>query len=119
MIVYPNEFASCPVDKAPIKRPTVVIELFTPRYFPSKPCGMLLKKITELAVLKIEKAITIKEAEIIATTKDPCPIVIGINKPAISTAAILGAYDNDVERSSPIFDINRGATKKIEIITAV
>jgi hypothetical protein len=49
----------------------VVIELFTPRYFPSKPCGIFLKKITELAVLKIEKAITIKEAEIIATIKEP------------------------------------------------
>ena len=95
------------------------MELFTPRYFPSKPCGILLKKIMDVAVLKIEKAITIKEAEIIATAKEPWPIVIGINNPAITTAAILGAYDNDMERTSPIFDINRGAKKKTEIITPV
>ena len=80
---------------------------------------MLLKKIIDVAVLKIEKAITIKEAEIIATTKDHWPIVIGINNPAITTADILGKYDNDMERSSPIFDINSGAKKKTEIITAV
>lgn len=104
---------------APANTPIPVTELFTPRYFPSKPCGILLKKITELAVLKMENATTIKHTEIIATTKIPVPSMTGMTNPAIRTAVILGAYEIKVARSSPNLDINLGATKKITIMVDV
>lgn len=104
---------------APANTPIPVTELCTPRYFPSKPCGILLKKITELAVLKMENATTIKHTEIIDTTKMLVPNMTGIINPAIRTAIILGAYEIKVARSSPNLDINLGATKKIAIIVDV
>jgi hypothetical protein len=96
-----------------------VIELFTPRYFPSKPCGILLKNITELAILKTENAITIKHTEITDTMKIPIPNMKGMTSPAMRTAIILGAYAINMARSSPSLVINFGATKKIAIITDV
>jgi len=117
--VYPNKFVSCPVTIAPANTPIPVIELLTPRYFPSNPCGILLKKITELAMLKMENATTIKHTEIIDTTKTEVPNIRGITDPAIRTAIILGAYENKMARSSPNLDINLGATKKIAIIVDV
>lgn len=104
---------------APANTPIPVTELCTPRYFPSKPGGILLKKITELAVLKMENATTIKHTEIIDTTKTPIPNMRGMTNPAIRTAIILGAYEIKVARSSPNLDINLGATKKIAIIVDV
>ena len=103
----------------PAKIPIPVIALFTPRYLPSNPCGILLKKITELEVLKIEKPTTIRHDEIIAMAGPTLPIINGIEIPGITTARTLGTNAMMVARSSPNFDIILGATKKTSNMVAV
>jgi hypothetical protein len=110
---------SSPVTIDPVKTPTPVTALFTPRYFPSNPWGMLLQKITELEVLKIEKPMTIRHDEIIAIRGPIFSIIKGIETPGITTARTLGANATMVARSSPIFEIIFGATKKTSSIVAV
>jgi hypothetical protein len=110
---------SSPVTIEPTKTPIPVTALFTPRYFPSNPWGMLLKKITELEVLKMEKPMTIRHDEIIAMRGPVLPIIKGIETPGIATARTLGTNATMVARSSPRVEIIFGATKKTINIVAV
>ena len=91
--------------------PTPVTALFTPRYFPSNPCGILLKNITELEVLKIENAITIKQDDVIVTGKPKVPTMESNEIAGIITAKIRGICARIVDLSSPNFDIIFGAIK--------
>lgn len=118
-VAYPNNKVICPVERAPIKIPIPVIELFTPRYLPSKPYGMLLNKIKEFEVLKIEKASSIKHAESMATKNELGAIRTGITKPAIKIAIILIGKDIAVEVSSPSRAIIFGTKKNMAIMVAV
>src|SRR5574340_1233427 len=109
---YPRNFVSSPVTSEPANMPTPVTALFTPRYFPSNPCGILLKNITELDVLKIENAITIRQADVIVTGKpNDDPAMKNNERAGIITAKILGICAKMVDRSSPNFDIIFGAIK--------
>jgi hypothetical protein len=96
-----------------------VTALFTPRYFPSNPGGILLKNNTELDVLNIENAITIRHDDIIASGTPEEPVMIGIEIAGINTAKILGMCARVVDRSSPILDMTFGATKKISNMVTV
>ena len=78
-----------------------------------------MKKMTELDVLKIENAITIKHEETIARTKPTVPIINGNETPGMSMAKILGMYAVIVARSSPILAITFGAMKKTSNIVEV
>jgi hypothetical protein len=80
---------------------------------------MLLKKMTELDVLKIENAITIKHEEIIAKAKPIVPTINGTETPGMTIANTLGMYAVIVARSSPIFAITFGAMKNTPNIVAV
>ena len=51
VVVYSNDLVIRPAVSAPPNTPMPTIELFTPRYLPSKPLGIVLKKRTEFAVL--------------------------------------------------------------------
>ena len=108
---YPRNFVSSPVTSAPANMPTPVTALFTPRYFPSTPCGILLKNITELEVLKIENAITIKQDDVIVTGKPKVPTMESNEIAGIITAKILGMSARIVDLSSPNLDIIFGAMK--------
>lgn len=74
IVAYPRNFVSSPVTSEPTNIPTPVTALFTPRYFPSNPCGILLKNITELDVLKIENPITIRQADAIVIANPDIPV---------------------------------------------
>ena len=93
--------------------PNPTIKLFTPKNLPSKPRGMVLKRITELDVLKIENADTIKLDEMAATIKESRPLTIGITADAIIIPRIRGKYAIWAAFSSDIFAINFGTTKNI------
>ena len=67
-----------------------MIALFTPRYLPSNPWGMLLKKITELDVLKMENAITIRHEDMIAKAKPIVPTINDTETPGMITAKTRG-----------------------------
>ena len=108
---YPSNFVSSPVTSEPANMPIPVTALFTPRYFPSNPCGILLKNITELEVLKIENAITIKQDDVIVTGKPKVPAMKSNEIAGIITAKILGTCARIVDRSSPNLDIIFGAMK--------
>lgn len=108
---YPRNFVSSPVTSEPANMPTPVTALFTPRYFPSNPCGMLLKNITELEVLKIENAITIKQDDVIVTGKPKVPTMESNEIAGIITAKIRGMCARIVDLSSPNLDIIFGAMK--------
>lgn len=69
------------------------MKLFTPRYVPSKPLGIDLKRIIEFETLKIENAETIIHDEIIAIKSELTPIMLGINKAAMMIPRIRGKYD--------------------------
>lgn len=73
---------------------------------------MLLKNITELEVLKIENAITIRQADVIVTGKPNDPVMKNNEMAGINTAKILGMCARMVDLSSPNFDIIFGAIKK-------
>jgi len=89
------------------------MKLFTPRYVPSKPFGIDLKRIIEFETLKIENAETIIHDEITAIKSELTPIVLGINEAAMMTPKILGKYDIWVARSSVVFEMKRGTKKNI------
>ncbi len=110
---------SSPVTSDPTNTPVPVIALFTPRYLPSNPGGMLLKKITELDVLKIENAITIKHEDTMAKTKPIVPAISDTETAGIITAKIRGKYAIVVDLSSPIFAITFGARKNTPNIVAI
>ena len=95
------------------------MKLLTPKYLPSKPLGIALKRIIEFETLKIENAETIKLVEIIAVSKELIPIILGINDAAMITPKILGKYAICVARSSDIFEIKRGTKKNIMSSTIV
>lgn len=116
---YPKNFVSSPVTSEPANIPIPVTALFTPRYFPSNPCGMLLKNITELDVLKIENAITIKQDEVIVTGKPKVPTMESKEIAGIITAKIRGICARIVERSSPNLDIIFGAMKNTNNIVII
>jgi len=59
-----------PAINAALKIPIPIIKLFTPRYLPSKPRGIVLNKRIEFDVLNIENAITIILEETAATTNE-------------------------------------------------
>lgn len=111
IVAYPRNFVNSPVTREPANTPMPVTALFTPRYFPSNPCGMLLKNITELDVLKIENAITIMQADVIVTGKPKVPAMKNNDTAGIITAKIRGMCARIVDRSSPNFDIILGAMK--------
>ena len=89
------------------------MKLFTPRYVPSNPLGIALKRIIELDTLKIENAETIKHDEIIAIASELTPVMLGINDAAMITPRTLGKYDICVARSSVILEIRCGTKKNI------
>ena len=97
-----------PAINAALKIPIPIIKLFTPRYLPSKPRGIVLNKRIEFDVLNIENAITIILEETAATTNESKPNVIGIKNAVVSTAATLGINAIVVARSSPNFEISLG-----------
>ena len=119
IVAYPRDFVSSPVTSEPTNIPTPVIALFTPRYFPSNPCGILLKNITELDVLKIENPITIRQDDAIVIENPDIPVIKSKETAGIVTAKILGMCASIVDRSSPNFDIIFGAIKKTNNIVAV
>ena len=98
---------------APKKIPSPTIKLFTPKNLPSKPRGIVLKRITELAVLKIENADTIRLDDTAATIKESNPLAIGISADAVIIPRIRGKYAICAAFSSEIFAINFGTTKNI------
>lgn len=89
------------------------MKLFTPRYVPSKPLGIDLKRIIEFETLKIENAETIRHDEIIATKIELIPVIVGINDAATIIPRTLGKYDICVARSSVSIEIKRGTKKNI------
>jgi len=89
------------------------MKLFTPRYVPSKPLGIDLKRIIEFETLKIENAETIKHDEIIAIKSEFVPVIVGINDAAMIIPRTLGKYDICVARSSVRSEIKRGTKKNI------
>jgi hypothetical protein len=95
------------------------MKLLTPKYLPSKPLGIALKRIIEFETLKIENAETIKLVETIAVSKELIPTMLGINDAAIMIPKILGKYAICVARSSVIFEIKRGTKKNITSNTIV
>jgi len=95
------------------------MKLFTPRYVPSKPLGIDLKRIIEFETLKIENAATIKDDELIAVSNELVPDIIGIKDAAMMIPMILGAYAICVARSSVILEIKRGTKKNIVSNTIV
>ena len=99
--------------KAPENIPTPTMKLLTPRYVPSNPFGIVLKRIIEFETLKIENAETIMHDEIIAIKSEYSPIVIGIKVAAVTIPRILGKYEICVACSSEILAINRGTKKNI------
>ena len=119
MTAYPRNFVISPVTSEPANIPIPVTALFTPRYFPSNPCGILLKNITELDVLKIENAITIKQDEVIVTGKPKVPTMESKKIAGIITAKILGICARIVDRSSPNLDIIFGAMKNTNNIVTI
>jgi hypothetical protein len=119
IVAYPRNFASSPVTSEPRNIPIPVTALFTPRYFPSNPCGILLKNITELEVLKIENAITIRQDDAIVIGKPEVPVTKSNETTGIITAKIRGICANIVDLSSPNFDIIFGAMKKTNSIVAI
>lgn len=119
IVAYPRDFVSSPVTSEPTNIPNPVTALFTPRYFPSNPCGILLKNITELDVLKIENPITIRQAEVNVMANPDIPVMKSNETAGMVTAKIRGMYANIVDFSSPNFDIIFGAIKKINNIVTV
>lgn len=95
------------------------MKLLTPKYLPSKPLGIALKRIIEFETLKIENAETIKLVEIIAVSKELIPTILGINDAATMIPKILGKYAICVACSSVIFEIKRGTKKNITSSTMV
>lgn len=111
--------ATKPAVRAPPNTPIPTIELFTPRYVPSNPFGIVLKSNTEFAVVKIEKPTTIKHIESIAKESKTKPEKIVIRNAATNTPRILGKYANMVDFSSPNLEMIFGATKNIPAIIEV
>lgn len=97
-----------PAINAAMKIPIPIIKLFTPRYLPSKPRGMVLNKRIEFDALNNENAITITLEETAATTNESKPIVIGIRNTVASIGTVLGINEIVVVRSSPIFEVSLG-----------
>jgi hypothetical protein len=95
------------------------MELFTPRYVPSKPFGIALKSKTEFAVVNMENPTTIRHIDNIANDKSTCPEKMLIKNAAINTPITLGRYARIVDFSSPNFDMIFGTTKKIAAIVHV
>lgn len=118
-IAYPKDLVISPVTIDPTNTPTPVTALFTPKYFPSNPCGMLLKNITDVEVLKIENAITIKQADAIVTGKPRLPTTKIDETAGIITATIRGMQANIVDLCSPNLEIILGTIKKTTNIVAV
>ena len=112
-------FETYPAVNAPKNIPTPTMKLFTPRYLPSKPLGIALKRIIEFETLKIENAETIKLVETIAISMELIPIILGINDAAIMIPNTLGKYAICVARSSVTFEIKRGTKKNITSNTIV
>ena len=110
--LYPNALVTYEAVKAPAKIPIPIIKLFVPRYVPSNPLGMVLNRIIEFEVLKIENATIIRHPAIVATVKDWISRVIGINKAATKIPKILGIKASLADFSSPILAVIRGTTKK-------
>jgi len=110
---------SSPVTREPTNTPVPVIALFTPRYLPSNPWGMLLKKMTELDVLRIENAMTIKHEDTMAKTKPVAPTINPTETPGMIMPKTRGKYATIVDLSSPIFAITFGAMKNIPSIVAI
>lgn len=106
-------FETYPAVKAPKNIPTPVMKLFTPRYVPSNPLGIDLKRIIEFETLKIENADTIIHDEIIAIKSELTPVILGINDAATIIPKTLGKYDIWVARSSVSIEIKRGTKKNI------
>jgi len=110
---YPTKSEINPAVNAPENIPTPIMKLFTPRYVPSKPFGIVLKRIIEFDTLKIENAETIIHDDIIAIKSELLPIMFGIKAAAVIIPKILGMYDICVARSSVILAIKRGTKKNI------
>lgn len=119
VIEYVEDFVMKPAVNAPTKTPVPTIELFTPRYLPSKPFGIVLKNKTEFAVLYMENPTTIKHIDNTVNNNELIPMNALIKNAAMSTPKILGMYDIVVARSSPTFEIIFGATKKNPTIVMV
>jgi hypothetical protein len=78
-----------------------------------------LKNITELDVLKIENATTIRQDEVIASGKPKVPDIRGTEIAGMITAKIRGIYAKIVDRLSPNLDIILGAMKKTSNIIVI
>jgi hypothetical protein len=111
--------ATKPAVNAPPKTPNPIMELFTPKYVPSKPFGIALKNKTEFAVVNMENPTIIRHIESIANDNSTNPEKALIKNAATSTPRILGKYAKMVDFSSPSLAIIFGATKKIAAIIHV